>query len=253
MQTFLSQYATVLLLAAIALTLFALRKAIRAFNQSRRAPYYILREEASRSAGRWAIASFFGVAATVALIVFAARAQPAVSAEPTPTPPATQDAVPTVGPPPTRTPTRWPTSTPAPAATATLTPTLSPDVPEALLTPIPNAVAPSPVARFEFVTLASRFDDNGNPSDPSLQFPAGTTRVYLVFRATGVNDGATWGLFCYRDGSIFDSFVGLWDDGDQPQTARAFCAHDGSPGNFLLRAYLGATPVIEMAYSIAAQ
>jgi hypothetical protein len=211
------------------------------------------REGAAPTAGRWAIASFLGVAAAVALVVFAARAQPALSANPTATQTATPEIVPTVGPPPTRTPTRRPTATPTLSATTTLTPTLAPtlapDVPEALLTPIPSAVAPNPDATFEFITLASRIDNN-NPVDPGLQFPVGTRRVYLVFRATGVNNGALWGLFCYRDGAIFDSFVGLWDDGNRPQTARAFCTHDGTPGVFRLRAYLGTTLAIEVEYII---
>jgi hypothetical protein len=250
MQTLLTQYSTVLLLVGIAFGLLALRRAIRQFNQSRRAPYYILREEAARSAGRWTIAAVLTVALTAALAVFASQSPPEPASEPTPT--ATR-LVPTLGPAPTRTATSTSSPSPMPSPTPTLTPTSPPavDVPDILLTPIPNAVAPNPEARFEFLTLASRIDDDLNPIDPGLQFPVGASRVYAFFRASGVNDGAPWGLFCYRDGDIFDLFVGLWDDGPAAQTSRAFCAHDGDPGQYTLRVYLGTTLAFEAQYALA--
>lgn len=254
MQTLLTQISTVLLLAGVAFTLFALRKTIRQFRQSRRAAYYILREEAARGAGRWTIVTIVTVAATIALAVYASRAAPASAPAPTPTATATK-AVPTVGAAPTHRPK--PTDTPslAPTDTPTLTPTatIAPDVPEVLLTPIPNAATPNPAARFEFLTLASRLDGNLNPVDPGLQFPEGASRVYVLFRASGVNNGATWGIFCYEDGAIFDSFVGLWDDGPASQTSRAFCAHDGRPGAFELRAYLGTILQFQVQYSLVGQ
>jgi hypothetical protein len=252
MQTLLTQFATVLLLAGVAFTLFALRKTIRQFRQSRRASYYILREEAARSAGRWAIVTIVAAAATIALAVYASRATPA----PAPTPTATATiAVPTVGAVPTHTPKPTDTPIPAPTDTPTLTPTatIAPHVPEALLTPIPNAATPNLAARFEFLTLASRLDADLNPVDPGLQFPEGASRVYVFFRASGVNNGATWGIFCYRDGAIFDSFVGLWDDGPASQTSRAFCTHDGRPGAFELRAYLGTILQFQVQYSLVGQ
>jgi hypothetical protein len=250
MQTLLTPFATVLLLAGVAFTLFALRKTIRQFRQSRRAAYYILREEAARSAGRWGIVTIVTVSATIALAVYASRATPASA----PTPTATQ-TVPTVGAAPTHTPKPTDTPSPVPTDTPTLTPTatIAPDVPEALLTPIPNAATPNPAARFEFLTLASRLDGNLNPVDPGLQFPEGASRVYVFFRASSVNNGATWGIFCYQDGAIFDSFVGLWDDGPALQTSRAFCTHDGSPGAFELRAYLGTILQFQVQYSLVDQ
>src|SRR3990172_9970453 len=102
MQTLLIQFSTVLLLAGVAFTLFALRKTIRQFRQSRRAAYDILREEAARSAGRWAVVTIVVVAATIALAVYASQAAPASAPAPTPTATATK-AVPTVGAAPTPT------------------------------------------------------------------------------------------------------------------------------------------------------
>ena len=253
MLTFLNQYGTILLLIAVIVVLIALRNTVRAFNQSRRAPYYILREEAARAAGRWTIISLVCVALTIALAVLRSRAQAEAPNEP----PATVTLTPTqpiatLGPAPTRTPSPTPTLTPTPTAFPTLTPTVTPapSIPAVLLTPIPNAISPDPDATFEFLTLASKIDENLNPLDPGLQFAAGTSRVYLFFRAAGVNDGAPWGLFCYRDGAIVDSFVGLWDDGTKVQTSRAFCALDGRSGTYVLRAYLGTQLTLEVQFSL---
>lgn len=250
MQTLIAQFSPVLLLVGVALSLLALRHTIRLFDQSRRAPYYILREEAARSARRWAIVSVGVMALTLGAAVAASQPPAVPATEPAITPTA---AVPTLGPVPTRTPTATHTPVPTPTATLTLTPTTTPalDVPAVLLTPIPGAVEPDPAAKFEFLTLASRIDQNLNPLDPGFQFPAGASRVYVVFRASGVNNGARWGIFCYRDGAIVDSFVALWDDGKNTQTARAFCAVDGTPGSYLLRAYLGTNLAFEVQYSLA--
>jgi len=257
MQTLLSQFSTVLLLAGILLSLLALRKTIRAFNQSRRAPYYILREEAARSAGRWALTAFVLIAATIAILVYASQAPPPqpeslptstpTSAVPTLGPTATAQALPTATPP--------PSPTPLPTATPTLTPTaiLAPDVPPVLLTPIANATPVDPAAKFEFLTLSSRLDANSNPIDPGLQFPVGTLRVNVFFRATSVNDGAVWGLFCYRDGAIVDLFVGLWDDGPIQQTSKAFCTLDGQAGTYRVQAYLATTLAFEVTFSLVGE
>jgi len=255
MQTLLSQFGTVLLLVGFAFALLALRNTIRYFNQSRRAPYYILREEAARGAGRWAIVSILSIAVTIGLVVFGAQAQSPPAVEPTATTTAT--AVPTLGPPPTHTPTPIlsPTATaPVPGrsvtATQTSTATLTLETPAVLLTPIPGAVELDPAAKFEFLTLASQIDSQSNPLDPGLQFPAGVSRVHVFFRAAGVDDGVPWGIFCFRDGQIVDQFVGLWDDGPNAQESRAFCSIDGAAGAYRLRAYLGTTLAFEVQFSL---
>ena len=249
MQTLLTQYATVLLLAGVALILFALRNAIRYFNQSRRAPYYILREEASRSAGRWTLVSVAGIIATIGIALYTSQAPPLPAVEPTASATA---PIPTIGP--TPTPTLEPTqpASPTPTASPTVTPTatLAASVPDALLTPIPSAVPPAPAARLEFLTLASRIDDKLEPVDPGLSFPTSASRIYTFFRASNVNNGALWGIFCYRDATLVDSFVGLWSDGPRTQTARAFCAQDGTAGAYQVRAYLGASLAFEVQYTL---
>ena len=82
MLTLLTQYSAALLLIGIALALLALRNTIRYFSQSRRARYYILREEAMRGAGRWFVASLVCIALTIGLALFVSRAQPVAEVEP---------------------------------------------------------------------------------------------------------------------------------------------------------------------------
>lgn len=240
MQTLLTQYSTILLLVGIAVALFALRNTIRNLNQSRNARYYILREEASARAGRWAVFSFVIIAITVAIFVFSLQMStgPLVARTSTPTL-STEVARPTA----TRTPSPTATASPTASATATVTftptATLSADVPDVLLTPIADAIAAAAGARFEFSTLASRVNpDTFAPLDPGLQFPGGSTRVYVFFRATAVNNGAVWSIFCYRNGEIIDQFIGLWEDGTASQNSRAFCSLDGAEGVYSVRAYI---------------
>ena len=253
MQTFLAQSFPVLLLVGIVLVLIGLRQTVHRLNQSRRAPYYILREEAARSAGRWTLFTI-GVAVLVIVAAVVGSGAPPEAATPrTPTAAVTPSlSVPTVGATPTRTPapTDTPPPTASPAPTLTPTATAAPEVPPALAELMAGAATPAPSARLEFVTLASRLDENRNPIDPGLQFPAGTQRINLFFRADGVNNGAPWGLFCYRDGNIVDEFVAAWDDGPLPQPARAFCALDGGAGIYHLRAYLGGVPQFDIEFEL---
>jgi hypothetical protein len=253
MQTLLTQYSTILLLVGIAIALFALRNTIRNFNQSRHARYYILREEASARAGRWAIASFVSIAITLAILVFSSRMSPPPLSTQTPT---TTARVSTAAASPTRSPS--PTSSASPTASATASATLTPtatvaaDVPEVLLTPIADAVEAAASARFEFSTLASRVEpDTFNPLDPGVRFPAGSTRVYVFFRATALNNGAPWGIFCYREGALVDDFVGLWEDGPVSQNSRAFCSLDGSEGDYSVSAYIGARRQFSIDFSLS--
>lgn len=257
MLTLLTQYSTILLLIGVAVVLLALRNTIRNYNQSRNAPYYILREEAFARAGRWTIISFVSIAITVAIAIFGSQAQPELIVVPTSTASATA-ANNTSTPVPTDTSTAIATATATaqpsatPTAGATATATVAADVPQVLLTPIPDSVPPAAQARFEFLTLASQIDpDTLNPIDRGSQFPTGSNRVYVFFRASGVNDGATWGIFCRNNGEIVDLFVGLWEDGPAVQTSRAFCALEGSEGAYSVQAYLGTQLAFEVDFTLS--
>ena len=103
-----------------------------------------------------------------------------------------------------------------------------------------------------FTTLASKVDSKGSPVDPGLSFPAGTRSVRLFFQATKVNNGAPWAVLCYKDDELVDSIVSLWKWGVRQQTARAFCAIDGSSGSYRIETYLGPYKQFEVGFELEA-
>jgi hypothetical protein len=127
---------------------------------------------------------------------------------------------------------------------------MPPNVPGILQTPLPSAVPVSLNAKLAFTTLASVVDNKGTPSDPGLAFPSGTRSVRLFFQAANVNNGAAWSVLCYKGNRLVDSYVDLWEWGPRTQTARAFCGIDGSPGAYILAAYLGPYKQFEVNFEL---
>lgn len=254
--TLLTQFGNLLLLIGALLCGVAIFKAVRAGRSARGAAYYALRQEALNRTRIWAFIATFIFLATGTLALYLTN-QPgptaAVSLNPsTPAPiispskphlpTATFTAEPTV--PPSSTPTLAPTQTPAPTAT------LPPNLPSVLLTPFPSAVPLAPNAKLASTTLASVLDNNGNPIDPGLVFPAGTRSVKVFFRAAGVNNGAAWSVICYRGNQIVDSVVALWRWGPRAQAGRAFCSIDGSAGKYSVVGYLGPNKQFEVGFEL---
>ncbi len=262
MASVLSQYGNWLLLIVGAILVLAVLWTALAALKSRRAAYYGLRQEAIGQMRRRALVTL------ITLIVFAALAV-VINLQPVPpaAPPVAIISTPTPIPPSlTPTPTRLPSSTPTPTPAATgvisPTPTLLPTstllpsstpavtVPPQLLTPLPAAVSPAPNARLTFNTFASVLDSNLNPVDPGLTFPAGTRSVRVIFRAANVGNGVTWSVLCYKNGRLVDSFAGPWQWGTRAQNARAFCAIDGSPGTYVVTAYLGLLKQFDATFEV---
>jgi hypothetical protein len=262
MASVLSQYGYWLLLILGAGLVVALLWTVLAALKSRRAAYYGLRQEAIRQVRRRALVS------AVVLIAFAALAaaidlQPAPSAA---TPVAVISTPTPIPPSPTVTPTRLPSSTPTTAQTLTPTsgptqlptstllptPTRPATLPPQLLTPLPAAVSPAPNARLTFTTFASVLDNNNNPVDAGLMFPAGTRSVRVLFRAANVSNGVTWSILCHKNDQLVDSVAGPWQWGTRAQNARAFCAIDGSVGSYVVSAYLGLIKQFEATFDVMA-
>jgi hypothetical protein len=103
-----------------------------------------------------------------------------------------------------------------------------------------------------FTTFASVLDNNSNPADAGLIFPAGTRRVRVFFRAVNVGNGVTWSVLCYKSGLLVDSFAGPWQWGTRAQNARAFCAIDGSTGTYVVSAYLGLIKQFDATFEVIA-
>ena len=252
--TLLTRYAAWLVLIGGLLFGLSVWIAARAAIQSRRAAYYILREEAVRRTRRWSLVAVLVLTSSIAIVVYASnQPAPVIIADtftPTPLPivsPASASPSPTL----TATPTSRPTLTATSPPTPTPTPTLKPgSVPDLLLTPIPSAVPPAPAANLTFTTLASVLDNNKNPVDPGLVFPAGTKTIQIFFHASGVNNGAAWSVFCTKGNQLVDHVITLWRWGTRPQGSRAFCSIDGSVGAYTVSVYLGFTRQIQVTFSV---
>lgn len=262
MATGLTELGNWLLLAGAVLFVVSIFNVLRAARQLRGAAYYAVRQDALSRTRRWAFLATISLLTSVALVIYLsnapAPAPTAVATAATPTavvvdvpsrmlPTAAFTPSPT-SPPPTWTPIPVVTATPSPPPTATL----PPNVPGILQTPVAGAVTVSPNARLTFTTLASLVDSKGTPTDPGLAFATGTRRVRLFFQAAGVNNNAVWSVLCYKGDQLVDSVVDLWEWGVRTQSARAFCAIDGSPGQYTVAAYLGPVQQFEVGFEILA-
>ena len=255
--TLLAQYASWLLLIAVLLFGLAVWMSVRHGVQSRRAAYYALREEALGRARRWALMAALFLVAGIAIVVTVAGQPKSTGVAqvdtPTPTPATPTEAATSV---PSSSPSLAPTLAPPkpmPSQTPSPTPTrpvLPDNVPNLLLTSLPSAVPPAASAKLAFTTLASVLDSNKNPVDPGLAFPAGTRSITVFFRASGVNNGATWSVFCLKGDTIADSVIDRWRWGTQAQSSRAFCSLGGSLGTYRVQAYLGTTKQFEVTFSL---
>ncbi len=259
----LTQVGNWLLLAGALLFVLSVFNALRAARQLRGAAYYAVRQDALNRTRRWALLATVSLLFSGGLIVYLTN-----SSVPTPTAIATgatptlvvvdvpsrllptETFTPSATPKPSKTPK--PTSTTAPTLTPTTPPPLppAPSVPAILLTPVPSAVPASPNAKLAFTTLASIVDSKGTPADPGLAFPVGTRSVRLFFQASNVNNGAAWSVLCYKGNKLVDSYIDLWDWGPRTQTARAFCGIDGSPGAYIISAYLGSNKQFDVNFTI---
>jgi hypothetical protein len=234
-------------LAGIVLALIA---AIRAFMQVRRAEYYVVREEARRTALRAVtIAAIFALGTISFLII------PRQASTPQPTPTATPHRTPT--PTPTRarlTPTVTTTSTPQATATEPFIPTSTPQatLPVAFTSPLPSSVPPPADARFEFWTMAQGVDDNNLPVDPAEQFPAGIQRIYLFFRYDGLLSKAQWSTAWYWNGELIGGGTKLWQP-EKPAGARhEFLEFAGGyrVGEYEVQVWLGDRLQIQAGFSV---
>ena len=188
------------------------------FHRARRAPYYILREQARRRGARYLSVAGASLLVGLALLYLHAHS-PAVPppATPSPFPPTATVAAASATPPPT--PTSRPAFTPLPSPTPTRRPTATPPfiptptpaypLPETALSPLPGAVAAGPEAEITFLTFALG-EENGQPVDPGVEFPPGDHRVYFFFEYQGMAKNVVWTYGWYRDGQYLDGATRLW-------------------------------------------
>lgn len=270
-----------LLLLGVVLLIIAVVNVLRSGRKARNAAYYSMRQSALASTRTWAVIAIIILAVAFAWAAFlssqpesAPIAQvrtptPAIATPSRMLPTETPVVVPTLPPPPTDTPqplvvTATPqplavtstyqpvvvTATPLPPPTASATPPA--DLPDILRTPVAGSANLADGAQLTFTTLASKVDSKGAPVDPGLTFPVGTRNIRLFFQANKVNNGAVWSVFCYKDDQLVDSVVALWKWGTRQQTARAFCALDGSSGPYRVDVYLGPYQQFSVGFELQA-
>lgn len=234
-------------LVGVVLTLII---AIRAFVRARRGEYYVIREEARRTALRatFLCLLFIGLSIGFLLIPRQTReSQPLPSATPLPTqnPTFTQ---------PVPTPTATDTPTPQATATEPFIPTSTPQatLPVTLTTPLPSAVSPPGDARFEFWTLAEGVDDANQPVNPTAQFPAGVARVYLFFHYDGLLPDIPWSVVWYGEDEYLRGRTSLWEPERSIGTRYEFLdLGEYPPGEYEVQIWLDNTLQMRVRFSVA--
>jgi hypothetical protein len=249
----LTQWVPWIIFIGVAIFALALLLVARATIQVRRGAYFFMRENAIKRARR---SMFMGTVALILSIVIALLIsnQPvAIVAPNTPTRIVVFAVTKTSTAAPSPTPTFTPTPSPSPSPTIvkTITPTVPPgSVPGLLLTPLPSAVPVATSAKFTLTTLASVLDSKQNPVDRGVVFPQGTRAIHIFFRASGVNNGARWAVFCKKGNQIVDSFIALWAWGPLAQSSHAVCGIDGSLGTYSVVGYLDFNQQFEAVFNV---
>jgi hypothetical protein len=228
----------------------ALIAAIRAFLQSRSGEYYVIRDEARRTALRAFLIFLIMVVLTIAFLFIPRQ-------ESTPQPTVTI----TLSKPPMSMPTDMVataiatvTPTPRPTATEPFIPTSTPQatLPITLTQPLPSAVPPPGDSRFEFWTLAQDVDDNSQPVEPSMEFPLGTERIYLFFRYNGLLPDVPWSIVWYGNGEFLSGGTRLWETEKPAGERHEFLEFGGGfpVGQYEVQVWLGDQLQIRVRFSV---
>lgn len=214
--------------------------AISQLVKARRAPYYVMRQEAFRRARRWTLAALGLQALGLVLLIVVPRLVSIVS-PPVPAPTATSTSVPTLTP--TSRPTRMPTATPTrrPTTTPPFIPTSTSAIPlpEPAQSPLPSAVPAGEDARIAIITLAAGRDDSDQPVGPGTEFPPGDHSVYLFVSYEGMVNGVAWTFAIYHEGEFLDATTQLWEWGEQGTTYFYYKPPEGyEPGVYEMRVFI---------------
>jgi hypothetical protein len=245
--------------------------AIQQLRLGRKGPYWRMRREAGQRGGQLFLISvaLYGIAFAIAFFTgFAALAvgefnallagfnNPEVVNAPTPT-----DTMATLTPTPTETPVPTATDTPIPTDTSTPTATVTPS-----LTPTPTLTltptnTPTPTATYEtalhlyepfgaraaaenavvrVVSADVSVSQNSTPLEPRVEFPTGTTRIYLFISYRNMANGVAWSRVLYRDGAALQGSTLLWSMGAEGSSYFFFGSDEGYPaGDYRVELTLG--------------
>lgn len=225
---------------------------ISGFRRARQAPYFRIRQQATRQAWRWLLVVILGVAGIVAGLRIQRALPPPdlqsllpASASPSPTPPALSPG----------------TGTPnTPFATRDLIeepPTITPIPPTATVSPTPfivtieSNITPPADATLSIMAISSGISANLDPVDAGTTFPVGTPRIYYWVEYENMQDGLSWSRVLLLNGTVVRSESEAWERGAEGVAYYWFDAQGGWPtGAYEIQFYIGDTLVDSMTYEV---
>lgn len=279
--------AILIIMGILSLVLFML--ALQQLRRGRTGPYWRARRNAGQRGGRLFLASIGLFVLTVALAVYSGLAGIAYNQinlllandpsglkgvalptatdpnDPTRTPTATITPIPpTWTTTPTATSSATPSATPSgtPSATATATPTITqtPTItwtPTATfesvlnLTPVSSTREPRQDAAINLTTAAAGVNPDGTPRDPGNAFPPGSTRIFLFFDYSQMDNGLAWSRILYREGVPIQGQSYQWNMGESGSAYFFFGDQNGyPPGHYEVRLFLGADEISRLAFTV---
>lgn len=209
------------------------------WNRARKAPYFRIRKEAARQAGRWLLAALIALSGiVVSILVRGSLSQPELPAifgpraSETPIP----AGLPTITLDPQLTPNDFFEA--PPTITATLaTPTLTPTPPIAT---IESLVTPPAGALIQITAISSDISAGLAPVNAGDAFPVGIERVYFFVQFQNMADGLSWSRVLLLNGEVVRTESEAWSRGASGVAYYWFAAQGGWPlGDYEVQFFIG--------------
>jgi hypothetical protein len=211
------------------------------FRRARKAPYFRIRQQATRRAWRWLLIVILGGAGIIAGINIR-RALPPFDLQsllPATASPAAPPALPSPG----------AGSPGTPLATRNLIdepPTITPIPPTATVSPTPfistieSDVTPPADATLSIMAISSGISANLDPVDEGTTFPVGTPRIYYWVAYENMENGLSWSRVLLLNGTVVRSESEAWERGTEGVAYYWFDAQGGWPtGAYEIQFYIG--------------
>jgi hypothetical protein len=221
------------------------------FRRARQAPYFRIRQQATRRAWRWLLVVILGAAGIIAGIRIRGALPPLdvqsllpATASPSPPPALSPDAGIAGTPLATRNLIdEPPTITPVPP-----TPTVSPTP---FITTIESDVTPPADATLSIMAISSGISANLEPVDAGTTFPVGTPRIYYWVEYENMENGLSWSRVLLLNGTVVRSESEAWERGTEGVAYYWFDAQGGWPtGAYEIQFYIGEQMVDSTTYEV---
>lgn len=201
----------------------------KALWESKRAPIFVLREEAEIRVRRIAPIALALLVVNVSLLAWSRQGSatsPEIISTSTPTP----TSIPA---------TPVPFSTPTPTLTPTATPVPTRQTPTPTIASPPASPTEEFEGSFEVTTLAQGVSEEHLPLEPGDVFPEGTKQVYVFFSYTGIEMGTPWTQAWYQGEQELWSQTEEWRLGREGSAwVYMEVAYGFPPGQYEVRLYI---------------